>query len=292
MPASFARYWPCPEPELLRSNWIRGWAKIGSATSGEPRDVPVRVDRTGSAGTVPLDAATLPPGARPEPCRPLPRLARSRPGSSTATTPRVVAFAADAVGDATDPTDKAVRLFYAVRDGFRYDPYNVSYEPEDFRASSVVESPSNWCVPKSVLLTAAARSQGIPARLGFADVRNHLTSEKLKAHDEHRRVRLARLQRAAARRRLAQAEHGVQHRALRPVRGQDARVRRHRRRPDAPVRQGRQPAHGVPPPARQLRRPAARRDPGRLRRDLRRRRDGRPAARAAPTAAGDDAFAS
>jgi transglutaminase-like putative cysteine protease len=45
----------------------------------------------------------------------------------------------------------------------------------------VVESPSNWCVPKSVLLTAAARSQGIPARLGFADVRNHLTSEKLKA---------------------------------------------------------------------------------------------------------------
>jgi transglutaminase-like putative cysteine protease len=95
--------------------------------------------------------------------------------------PRVVAFATSAVGDATSPTDKAVRLFYAVRDGFRYDPYNVSYEPADFRASSVVASSSNWCVPKSVLLTAATRSQGIPARLGFADVRNHLTSEKLKA---------------------------------------------------------------------------------------------------------------
>jgi transglutaminase-like putative cysteine protease len=95
--------------------------------------------------------------------------------------PRVVAFATSAVADATSPTDKAVRLFYAVRDGFRYDPYNVSYEPADFRASSVVASSSNWCVPKSVLLTAAARSQGIPARLGFADVRNHLTSEKLKA---------------------------------------------------------------------------------------------------------------
>ena len=74
-----------------------------------------------------------------------------------------------------------MKLFYAVRDGFRYDPYNVDHEPADFRASSVVVSPSNWCVPKSVLLTAAARSQGIPARLGFADVRNHLTSEKLKA---------------------------------------------------------------------------------------------------------------
>jgi transglutaminase-like putative cysteine protease len=95
--------------------------------------------------------------------------------------PAVVAFAAAATGDATDPTDVAVRLFYAVRDGFRYDPYNVDHSPERFRASAVVTSGSNWCVPKSVLLTAAARAQGIPARLGFADVRNHLTSEKLRA---------------------------------------------------------------------------------------------------------------
>ena len=82
---------------------------------------------------------------------------------------------------AGDDREVAVRLFYAVRDGFRYDPYNVDHAPEKFRASSVVAASSNWCVPKSVLLTAAARSQGIPARLGFADVKNHLTSEKLKA---------------------------------------------------------------------------------------------------------------
>ena len=54
----------------------------------------------------------------------------------------------------------AVRLFYAVRDGFRYDPYDVDHDPGAFRASSVVASPSNWCVPKSVLLTAAARQRG------------------------------------------------------------------------------------------------------------------------------------
>ena len=48
-----------------------------------------------------------------------------------------------------------------------------------FRASAVAESVANWCVPKSVLLSAAARRHGIPARLGYADVRNHLTSEKL-----------------------------------------------------------------------------------------------------------------
>lgn len=91
----------------------------------------------------------------------------------------VADFAGDAVGSASSQSEQAARLFYAVRDGFRYDPYNVDYTPDAFRASNVVSSASNWCVPKSVLLTAAARRVGIPARLGFADVRNHLTSKKL-----------------------------------------------------------------------------------------------------------------
>jgi transglutaminase-like putative cysteine protease len=68
-----------------------------------------------------------------------------------------------------------------VRDGIRYDPYAVSRAPEDFRASAVVRSTSNWCVPKAVLYTAALRHAGIPARLAFADVRNHLTTDKLSA---------------------------------------------------------------------------------------------------------------
>lgn len=100
----------------------------------------------------------------------------------------VAAFARDAVRDATDTSDMnadvtmvAVALFHAVRDGIRYDPYGIVYERGAFRASSVARSRSNWCVPKSVLLTACARHLGIPARLGFADVRNHLTSEKLSA---------------------------------------------------------------------------------------------------------------
>lgn len=93
----------------------------------------------------------------------------------------VVDFARTTVGTATAPVEQAIALFHAVRDGIRYDPYNVDYRPESFRASTVVHSRSNWCVPKSVLLAAAARHLGIPARLGFADVRNHLTSEKLSA---------------------------------------------------------------------------------------------------------------
>lgn len=93
----------------------------------------------------------------------------------------VADFARATVGSADDPRDRAVALFHGVRDGIRYDPYNISYDRESFRASTVVRSGSNWCVPKSVLLVASARHLGIPARLGFADVRNHLTSEKLAA---------------------------------------------------------------------------------------------------------------
>jgi len=91
----------------------------------------------------------------------------------------VVSFAERAAGSATTERETAVQLFLAVRDGIRYDPYVKSDSDEDYRASAVAQSDANWCTPKSVLLTAAARHCGIPARLGFADVRNHLTTEKL-----------------------------------------------------------------------------------------------------------------
>ncbi len=93
--------------------------------------------------------------------------------------PAVVAFAENAADGATEPVEIAKKLFYTVRDAIRYDPYNTSYEPEAFRASNITRTESNWCIPKSVLFVAAARHLGIPARLGFADVRNHLTTEKL-----------------------------------------------------------------------------------------------------------------
>jgi len=93
--------------------------------------------------------------------------------------PEVARFADEAAGAVTEPVDVARRLFYAVRDGIRYDPYATAVEPEAYRASAVAASERNWCIPKSVLLAAAARYRGIPARLGFADVRNHLTSDKL-----------------------------------------------------------------------------------------------------------------
>lgn len=100
--------------------------------------------------------------------------------SDTAEVAAFVEAALDRVPNGDD-TEVAVELFRAVRDGIRYDPYGLSRDPSDHRASVIAGSSANWCVPKAVLLTAAARHVGIPARLGFADVRNHLTSDKLEA---------------------------------------------------------------------------------------------------------------
>ena len=94
--------------------------------------------------------------------------------------PEVVSFARKHGGEIADSRAMAVNLYYAVRDGFRYDPYDASAEVESLRASSVLAAGRGWCVSKAVLLSAACRAVGIPARLGFADVRNHLSTERLR----------------------------------------------------------------------------------------------------------------
>jgi transglutaminase-like putative cysteine protease len=76
-------------------------------------------------------------------------------------------------------TGKAIRLFDAVRDEIRYNPFDIGTTADDYRASRIAKKPSNYCVPKAILLTAALRAAGIPAAVGFADVRNHLNSPKL-----------------------------------------------------------------------------------------------------------------
>lgn len=89
--------------------------------------------------------------------------------------------ALEATRGRTNDLDKAVALYYAVRDGVRYDPYVMSHERERYRASVVAELPAAYCIQKAILLAAEARAVGVPARLGFGDVKNHLTTPKLRA---------------------------------------------------------------------------------------------------------------
>ncbi|MFO0693661.1 MAG: transglutaminase family protein [Polyangiales bacterium] len=95
--------------------------------------------------------------------------------------PSVRDFARRHCDGANDERERARRLFYAVRDGIRYNPFGTPPTLEDMKASTTLARGESFCIPKAMLLTASARAVGIPARLGFADVRNHLTSDRLRA---------------------------------------------------------------------------------------------------------------
>ena len=82
-------------------------------------------------------------------------------------------------GESSD-VGKAVKLFYAVRDGWRYDPFAMRLDPETYVASHILLAKAVYCIPKAILLAAAARAAGIQAAIGLSDVVNHLTTEKLK----------------------------------------------------------------------------------------------------------------
>lgn len=81
-----------------------------------------------------------------------------------------------------DPVGRAVSLYYYVRDKIRYDPYVPFYLPEHYRSSNVLRAQRGYYVSKATLLCSLARAAGIPARLGFATVKNHLATRQLIEH--------------------------------------------------------------------------------------------------------------
>jgi len=91
----------------------------------------------------------------------------------------VQAFAQNATASAVDDVSRAVKLYHAVRDEIRYDPYYAGEARSYFRASDCLRAKRGFCIPKAALLAAAARCVGIPARVAYADVRNHLSTKKL-----------------------------------------------------------------------------------------------------------------
>ena len=88
-------------------------------------------------------------------------------------------YAHGVIGKSTDPIEIAVKLYLAARDGIRYDPYTPFYLPDHYRASNVLYRGRGFCVPKASLLCALGRACGIPSRVGFATVRNHLATKQL-----------------------------------------------------------------------------------------------------------------
>lgn len=93
--------------------------------------------------------------------------------------PRVADFVREHTRGAASDAERAARLFVAVRDGIRYDPYQADLSRDALTASATLARGAAFCVPKAVLYAATLRAVGIPARLGFADVTNHLATQRL-----------------------------------------------------------------------------------------------------------------
>ncbi len=91
----------------------------------------------------------------------------------------VVALAKRAAGSGDDRA-RAINIYYEIRDAFRYDPYSSALSVDGLKATRVLTEERGWCVSKAILMAACCRAVGIPARLGFADVRNHLSTEKMR----------------------------------------------------------------------------------------------------------------
>ncbi|SDH50206.1 Cystathionine beta-lyase/cystathionine gamma-synthase [Actinokineospora alba] len=95
--------------------------------------------------------------------------------------PTVRAFVDRALrGVGESPTEKAVALYYAVRDDILYEVYGANLSREGLQASSILDTGRGFCVHKSIVFVAACRAAGIPARLVMTDVRNHLASPRLR----------------------------------------------------------------------------------------------------------------
>ncbi len=94
--------------------------------------------------------------------------------------PVVREFVAKALGgDDLSDVEKARKLYYAVRDGIYYEIYGADVSREGMKASSIIKGGMGFCVHKSLVYATVLRAAGIPSRIYYGDVRNHLTSPRI-----------------------------------------------------------------------------------------------------------------
>ena len=86
--------------------------------------------------------------------------------------------ALNGVGEA--PIDKAIALYYAVRDQIHYEVYDADLSRSGLRASAIITRGRGFCVHKSIVYAAVCRAAGVPSRIVLTDVRNHLASARLR----------------------------------------------------------------------------------------------------------------
>ncbi len=96
--------------------------------------------------------------------------------------PQIKAYAEGLVNGREDHVEIAKLLYLDVRDKIIYDPYSPFWSSEHYKATYIMKRGRGFCIQKAALLCTLSRAIGIPCRLGFATVRNHLASQTLLEH--------------------------------------------------------------------------------------------------------------
>lgn len=92
--------------------------------------------------------------------------------------PLVVDFTTQHSDKAMSDQENIVALYYAVRDSIVYSPWHLTMNPDTISASQTITRGIGYCIEKSLVLAAAGRLLGVPSRLGFSIVRNHISTKK------------------------------------------------------------------------------------------------------------------
>ncbi len=87
--------------------------------------------------------------------------------------PAIVRTVEDLTRECITTGDKAVQLFYYVRDKCHYNMYDISDDRKSYRSSWILEKGQGWCMPKAILFTSLCRAAGIPSRLILTSICNH-----------------------------------------------------------------------------------------------------------------------
>ncbi|SNS86726.1 Transglutaminase-like superfamily protein [Ekhidna lutea] len=93
--------------------------------------------------------------------------------------PEIQELIAQFKNPALSDQEKAAGLYLKIRDGWRYNPYDIHFRKEALKASNIVQKKHGHCIDKSILYIAGLRGLGIPAKLHLAKVKNHIAVERL-----------------------------------------------------------------------------------------------------------------
>lgn len=83
--------------------------------------------------------------------------------------------------DLSSEKEKIEKLYLKVRDGWRYNAYNIGLTEAHYKASTIISKTEAHCIDKAILYIAGLRALHIPARLRLAKVSNHIAAERLEA---------------------------------------------------------------------------------------------------------------